>query len=319
MGLTIQQLLIGDKSSYLDKFLAKNDTVLSDGDFLKVYLVISSMDDMLRTVDAKLESISNIGNVSSNAFFDHFSLSNINYEINQINNAYGFGSYFHTFYDGKFRAVSIEKALVNHKPIFATKHPVKRLVADLSKKFNYDSCKGFCNFQDFDYSKYLKNNNLSEKFGVKTVALNGHIHKNGEEHYLNGDDEFYFEEDFFVKNPKQISEFIEVFRTFEKGYENFGKYKNGFDYSHLMLSHNSKHYYYAEATALGEDNHHDRFGMIFELTPIAAGVSGKKASLVSFFECLNALKYFQYSVNLDNFDNDSFIPRFSNRLSSFFK
>jgi hypothetical protein len=321
MGLDIQQLLIGDKFAYLDNILVKNNNFFNKfvADF--AFLIVHIMDETLGSLNSKLESISNIDYISENSFMHYDSIRRNNYKPMNNTWPYGFGSYFHNVCNDKFRIVSMDKAIVDANPIFLTNHPINDLLIHFSQNFTYNFCDGLCNFKKFDYLKHLGKISNAQNYSAKIIALNGHVHFNGKEIYLNNSKEFYFENPFFIDNPKQISDLIEAFRAYKKKYKADMKlqFSNNFDYSHLMFSNQGKYYYYAEATVLNAENHHDRLGIITGLVPNDCGISASKISLVNYFECLNNLKAFGENVKSGRFNSDRFISEISSKLGLFFK
>jgi hypothetical protein len=321
MGLDLQQILIGHESTYIDNIFIKNNNFSNKfvADF--AFLMVHIMDFIVGSFDSKLESISNIDYISENSFMHYDSIIKNNYKPMNNTWPYGFGSYFHNACNDKFRIVSIDRAIVDANPIFLTNHPINNLLAPFSQNFTYKFCEGVCNFKEFDYLKHLGKISNAQKYSAKIIALNGHVHLNGKEAYLNNGKEFYFENPFFMDNPKQISDLIEAFRVYKKKYKADMKlqFSNNFDYSHLMFSNLGKYYYYAEATVLNAENHHDRLGIITELVPDNDGISGAKVSLVNYFECLNNLKAFAKNVKSGGFNSDKFISEISSKLGVFFK
>lgn len=319
MVLDIQQILIGDKETYLDTFLVKKKKLINTTNEFNIFLLVHSMDHILNQFDSELNSIASITYINDNSFLKYDSLKQKNYELGNIVIPYGFGSYFHNTTNDKFRIISIDNASIDNNPIFLKNHTIHNLITPFSDSFNYVCGEGLCDFSKFDYFKYLKNSNPPEYYSVKLMALNGHVHLKDAEVLLNDDSEFYFENHLFIENPKQISEFIKLFRGYEKSYKINMQFNNNFDYSHLMLSHEDKLYYYTEATSLNENTRHDRLGFILELTPDEKGIKSSKISLVNYFECLNNLKFFQESVKNNKFNSDVFISNLSSKLGLFFK
>jgi hypothetical protein len=319
MGLDIQQILVGDSDSFLDSFLVKKNKLINDNNKLSIFLMIDSVDKILQNSGSKLNSISSITYINDNSFLKYENFKKKKYKLGNIIIPYGFGSYFHTVNNKKFRIISVDKASINSNPVFLTNHPVCDLISPFSKSFNYKCGEGLCDFQSFNYLKYLTKQKPGENYSVKLIALNGHVHLNDKEILFNDNSEFYFENPFFIKDPKQISDFIKLFRNYENSYKINTQNNNNFNYSTLMLSHKEKYYYYTEATSLNDIDHHDRLGIITELTPDKSGMSASKISLINYFECLNNLKFFQKKVKSNNLNYNSFISNVSSKLSLLFK
>ncbi|MFA5303468.1 MAG: hypothetical protein WC393_02940 [Candidatus Nanoarchaeia archaeon] len=341
MGLSIRELIICSDYTCIDNFIINKKDSFADEDNNGIFSIVYVMDNLLKNFDSKIESVSSITYVSNEVFTKYEQMKKSNYSPFNITLPYGFGSYFHSVSNEKFRIISVDKAIVDKDPIFLTNHPIKELIAPFSDKFSYNPSEGVCKFKDFDYLANLKPMDFSEKYCAKIIALNGHVHSKGEEIFLNGNEEFYLENKFFIKNPMQLSEFIKVFREYGKKYKVNIQYNNNFDYSNLIFSHEGKYYLYSEATVLGEKYekeitvekgdeiliekkeffHNDRLGIITELVPDSKGVNGSKISLINYFECLNTLKTFQHLVDSKKFNSansNSFISSISSRLGSYF-
>ncbi|MDD5499963.1 MAG: hypothetical protein PHT91_03775, partial [Candidatus Nanoarchaeia archaeon] len=214
MGLKINQLLIGDKNSYLDKILINDSFVLDENDDLNVYLILLSMNNLLKSNDSSIESVSNISLVKNDVFSDYFALKKRGYRLIDENKTYGFGKYFHACFNEKFGVVSIEDVDVDCGPAFIINHPIIGLAGKLSRKFDYDSCKGVCDFEGFDFEKNLSKKLADENYVVKIIGLGGHIHHNGCENYFNETGEFFMKERFFDGGLEKMSDFIKIFREF---------------------------------------------------------------------------------------------------------
>ena len=341
MGLSIQELIICSSYNCIGNFIVKEKGSFAEEDNNGIFSLVYIMDNLLKNFGSKLESVSSITYVSDDAFTKYEQMKKMNYSPLSITLPYCFGSYFHNVSDEKFRIISVDKAIVDKDPIFLTNHPIKGLITPFSDKFSYNPSEGVCDFNDFDYLANLKPMDFSEKYFAKIIALSGHVHSKGEEIFLNGAEEFYLENKFFIKNPMQLSEFIKVFREYGKKYKVNIQYSNDFEYSNLMFSHEGKYYLYSEATALGERYekeikvekvdevsiekkeffHNDRLGIITELVPDSKGIKGSKISLINYFECLNTLKTFQHLVDSKKFNSansNSFISSISSRLGSYF-
>jgi len=301
MGLDLQHILLGDNNNYLDNFKAKPNAKFSkEEDAFNVFMVINGMDCMLKEAGGKLCSIASITYINDNSFMHYEIMKKKNYLADNIIIPYGFGTCYHTVNDEKFRLVSVEKAVVNHEPIFLSKHPISEIIMPFSERFVFDSCKSVCDFREF--------------------ALIGHVHnKTGKEIMLNKDSEFFFEKPFFLDEQSGVYEFVQVFRESENKIKFNAQFINNFDYSHMLLFNEGKYYYYSEASSVNIKGFHNRFGIITELTPAVSGISGAKAGLVNYFECLNNLKILESLADSPNFNHNQFVSLASSRLGSIFK
>ncbi|MDD4352821.1 MAG: hypothetical protein PHN56_00025 [Candidatus Nanoarchaeia archaeon] len=357
MTLIHKSILIGDNNFFIESFPEFNNKKTKDKDtayFSYLFGGLVNINNQFQKYNMSLECVCNINNIEDSVGFINKDLKAKNYENTEISGL-GTGNYFHLINNKKIALISHEKIDMDYKSNFIINHPIKNIIADFSRIVEYDPKTGAYDSKNFPFERYVDKFtsenwfNTDNFFNVKLMGIFGHIHKadntlkkiNSNLLFMNenrhnninnniiknnseNDCEFYLKEDSSIKNLNVISEFVNMFRNINRGSLE-PEFQDGQDYSHMIIRHGQKYFFYSEATKLGSEyelnddlrEHHNRLGFLLELSPSKEGVSNNKISLVSYMKTIEYMIEFEAKSN--NYNSKEFIDEFSKDLEAVLK